>query len=95
MMLAHARPAPFPLARFAPTRHPRCERIVLITGTHYNLNLREYYEARFGEPRADDVVHFIAHRAVFLSRSPDLPAVKTGIWPERPISGVSHDNAQL
>jgi hypothetical protein len=58
------------------------ERVIVIRGVHWNLNLRELHDSLHGEPRADDVVRFIiAEGALILSRSPDLPALRTGIWP--------------
>jgi len=58
------------------------ERILLIHGTHYNLNLRELHDSRFGEPPPDFKVHFVlAPGARILSRRADLPACRTGYWP--------------
>ena len=66
---------------------PYCsgERVIVIRGLHWNLNLREVYERLYGAPRADDVVRFILARgALVLSRSPEEPALVTGIWPGSP-----------
>jgi hypothetical protein len=61
------------------------ERILLIHGTHYNLNLRELYEAIFGAPSEDlDVLFVLAPGARILSRRADLPACRTGCWPFQP-----------
>ena len=58
------------------------ERVIVIRGLHWNLNLREVHDALFGEPRADDVVRFVlASGALVLSRSADEPALVTGVWP--------------
>jgi hypothetical protein len=57
------------------------ERIVLLSGVHYNLNLRELFEARFGPWRGEDVRFVLARGARILSRRADLPACDSGYWP--------------
>lgn len=59
------------------------ERVIVIRGVQWNLDLRALHDALYGEPRWDDVVRFIfAEDALFLSRHPDLPALRTGSWPK-------------
>lgn len=58
------------------------ERIVLIHGVHYNITLREIHDAVYGEPLPGVAVQFaLAPGARILSRRTDLPAVRTGYWP--------------
>ena len=61
---------------------PRACVIEIPPGVHYNVNLREWHDRLYGPPHPNDAVHFtIAPGAVILSRSPDLPALRTGEWP--------------
>ena len=70
------RPAPFtPL-------NVSHERIIVLKGTHYNINLREIHDAIFGPPLRGVKVRFVlASGARILSRASCLPAVRTGFWP--------------
>lgn len=64
------------------------ERVIVIRGVHWNLNLRELHDSIYGEPRADDTVRFIfADGALILSQSPEQPALLTGTWPKTPALG--------
>jgi hypothetical protein len=59
------------------------ERIILIRGTHWNLNLRELHDAICGAPVPGVRVRFVLARdGRILSKRADLPAVDTGYWPE-------------
>ena len=59
------------------------ERIILIRGTHWNLNLRELHDANFGAPVPGVRVRFVLPRdSRIFSKRADLPACTTGYWPE-------------
>lgn len=58
------------------------ERIVAIDRDCWNINLRELYEERYGPPTGMETVRFIVMEGVRIrSRSPFIPAVRTGKWP--------------
>ena len=64
------------------------ERVVLIDRDCSNINLREIYDSRYGSPTWYDRVRFVVAEGVTVrSRSPRLPAIRTGTWPERPVFG--------
>jgi len=57
------------------------ERILLIHGTHYNLNLRDLYVSIYGEPRGDEDVLFVAAPGARIrSHRAHLPACCSGVW---------------
>lgn len=61
------------------------ERIVYIPpGIYVNACLRDFHDQLYGAPDdPDGVVKFvISPSARFVSRSPDLPALRTGYWPK-------------
>jgi hypothetical protein len=58
------------------------ERVILLQGTFWNLNLRELYEARFGPWRGEDVRFVLARGSRILSRRADMPACVSGYWPK-------------
>jgi hypothetical protein len=57
------------------------ERIVLIRGVHYNLDLELMYLDIFGPPPDGARIRFVlAPGAEIRSRRADWPALKTGRW---------------
>ena len=57
------------------------ERIVLIRGLHYNLDLELMYLDIFGVPPDGARIQFVvAPDTEIRSRRPDWPALKTGRW---------------
>ena len=57
------------------------ERIVLIRGTHYNLDLELMYLDIFGPPPDGARIRFVLARdGEIRSRRADLPALTTGRW---------------
>ena len=57
------------------------ERIVLIRGVHFNLDLEVMYLDIFGVPPDGARIRFVlAPGAEIRSRSADLPACRTGRW---------------
>jgi hypothetical protein len=78
LMLATLAPEPFAGVRVLHGMRSRC--IVFGPGVYWNVNLRQVHDAFFGPARDDDVLFIVQGGALFLSRSPDLPAMRTGIW---------------
>ncbi|MBN9335780.1 MAG: hypothetical protein J0I64_20130, partial [Devosia sp.] len=58
-------------------------RVIIIDGNAFNLNLRDIHDSLYPTIRVGDTVSFVVNEGVVIgSVTPGAPAVNVGIWPE-------------